>query len=154
MMKLLKKSRGFTILEVLIVLVILSVISSSIFALMNVANVNFSVGLGMLDLHQQARQAMEWIVKEARQASLVTITNGSAISINIPSATGIQYYLGSNCLLRQYPAGTIRTIAHNISGLTFSQANKMLTVTVTANNTVQLKPLTFSLTQVVRLRNE
>lgn len=153
-MKLLKKSRGFTLFEVLIVAVILSVMSFSIFAIMNVANVNYAVDLGLLNLHQQARQAMEWIIKEARQASLVTITNGNAISINTPSATGIQYYLSNNSLVRKNPNGITRTIANNISGLTFSQVGKMLTVSVTANNTVLLKPLTFSLTQVVRLRNE
>ncbi len=154
MKKLLKKTSGFTLFEVLVTAVILSVMTFTIFAVMNVVNVNYAVDLGLLNLQQQARQAMEWMVKETRQASLVNITNGNAVSINIPSATGIQYYLSNNSLVRQDPNGTTRRIANNISVLTFSQVGKMLTINVTADNTVLLKPLTFSLTQVVRLRNE
>lgn len=150
----LKKSCGFTLLEILIVTVILSIMSFAIFAIMNVANLNYANDLGLLNLHQQARMGMEWIVKEAREASFVNMTSSSSISINTPTASGIQYYLSNNALMRRDPNGTIKTIANNISGLTFSQINKMLTVSITSSNTVMRKPLTFSLKQVVRLRNE
>jgi len=153
-MKLLKKSRGFTLLEVLIVAVILSVMSFAIFAIMNVANLNYTNDLGLLNLHQQARMGMEWIVKEARQASFVNITNSSSVSINTPAATDIRYYLSNNALVRRDPNGVTKTIAHNISGLTFSHINKMFTVSITSSNTVMRTPLSFSLKQIVRLRNE
>ena len=146
---------GFTLLEALIVALIFSFIAAGIFGVMNVANVSYPTELGLLNLQQQARQTMQWITRETREASLVTITPGSGsdvISFNTPNETGIQYSVVNNQVIRSY--GGTRTIAFNISSLRFSQTGKLLQIQVNAATTVLLRPLAFSLTEKVRLRNE
>ncbi|MCX5706279.1 MAG: prepilin-type N-terminal cleavage/methylation domain-containing protein [Candidatus Omnitrophica bacterium] len=154
-LKLRTSRAGFTLLEALIVAVIFSFIIAGIYGVMNVANVSYPTDLGMLDLQQQARQTMQWITRETREASLVTITTGTdsdSISFNTPNESGIQYSVVNNQVIRSF-SGT-RTIAFNIASLRFSQSGNLLQIQVNAASTVLLKPLAFSLTEKVRLRNE
>lgn len=149
-----KSLTGFTLLEVLIAAFIFSFIVAGIYGVMNVVNASYSTELGMLDLQQQARQSMQWIVREIREASSVIITpgtNSDAISFNTPNETGIQYSVVNNQVIRNYN-GT-RIIAFDISSLRFSPTGNLLEIQVNAVTTVLHKPLTFSLTEKVRYRN-
>jgi len=124
---------GFTLVETLITALILSLIICGTYDVLNIANIAYSTDLGLLNLQQQARQGMEWLSRETRQASLssVNITNnGTTITFNTPNATGIQYSLSNNALVRQYPQGTNKTIANNISSLTFSKPGSVLTIKI------------------------
>jgi len=146
---------GFTLLEVLIVAVIFSFIIAGIYGVMNVANISYPTELGMLGLQQQARQGMQWITRETREASLITIipgTDSDAISFDTPNENGIQYAVVNNQVIRSHNGN--RTIAFNISALRFSRTGGILQIQINAAATVLLKPLAFSLTEKVRLRNE
>jgi len=150
--------KGFALIEVLISALIFSFIIAGIYGIMNIANVSFPIDLGLLDLQQQARQGMAWITKETRESSWANPGNigtcAGNISFNTPNETGIQYYLNGNQVVREYPAGTTKVVAQNITCLKFSQSGKVLDIQITASKVVLLKPLSFSLREKVRLRNE
>jgi prepilin-type N-terminal cleavage/methylation domain-containing protein len=162
--------KGFTLLEVLISLVILSIITVGIYGVLNISDKTYQNDLGLLDLQQQVRQSMDGMVKELKQskASLISISNaGARIDFKVPIdlttspvtyTDFIAYYLGGNQILREFPAGTTKVLANDINALNFSLAGNELQVQLSAQKTVRQRVLTFPLTglltQKVRLRNE
>ena len=65
--------RGFTLVEVLVSLLILSIVLAGIFAVLNVGQMNWNSSMSSLDLQQQVRQAMDGMSKEIRQSSFSNI---------------------------------------------------------------------------------
>ncbi|MFZ2357152.1 MAG: prepilin-type N-terminal cleavage/methylation domain-containing protein [Candidatus Omnitrophota bacterium] len=162
--------KGFTLLEVMISLVILSVLIAGIFGVLNISDKTYHNDMGLLELQQQVRQAMDGMVKELKQskASSITISNaGARIDFKVPTdlttspvtyTSFIAYYRSGNQILREFPAGTTKVLANDINALTFSLTGNMLQVQLSAQQTVRQRVLTFPLTgfltQKVRLRNE
>lgn len=162
--------RGFTLLEVLISFVILSILTVGIYGVLNISDKTYHNDMGLLDLQQQVRQSMDGMVKELKQskASLITISNGGAridFKVPIDLTTSpvtytdlIAYYRSGNQVLREFPAGTTKVLANDINVLNFSLAGNELQVQLSAQKTVRQRVLTFPLTglltQKVRLRNE
>ncbi|MFZ5800939.1 MAG: hypothetical protein ACOY3D_06160, partial [Candidatus Omnitrophota bacterium] len=120
----------------------------------------YYVDLGTLDLHQQTRNAMDWMVREIREAgaSSVSITvidaNSDRITFNTPNETGIQYYRNGNQVIREYPSATTRVVGNNINRLKFTQTGSLLQIQLRAEKTALNRPLSFSLTEQVRMRND
>jgi len=159
--------RAFTLLEVLIVVVILSFLIAGITGVLNLGNVTFPVDLGQINLQNQARQSMQWITRDLREASGVTVGGGSnSITFNNYSGSGISYYLDtadtngdnlSNQIIREFPSGTRRVVANDISGLVFTPDASnplLLRIDISASRTIMNRPFAFTLTEQVRLRNE
>jgi prepilin-type N-terminal cleavage/methylation domain-containing protein len=118
--------KGFTLIEILVSLTIVSFIIAGICGLLSVGNVAYNNDMYLLDLQQQARQAMEGMTRELRQAKieigrLITITDGGRrIEFYIPGFSNpIRYYLQSNQVLREHPLGTNKVLANDISELNF-----------------------------------
>ena len=89
--------RAFTLVEVLISSVIVMVIIVGIIAIANVGNKEWSTEVGLLGLHQQARQAMHGMVRETRQSQYTDIiisSNGEIIEFKIPQ----DFFSGSTSL--------------------------------------------------------
>ena len=149
---------GFTLVEVLISVAIAVFLITGIYTVLNVANASWSVDMGMLDLSQQARQAMDGCLRELRQSksSGISITNGGAkVEFSIPNvANSIAYYLQNNQLIREHPAGTEKILANSLSSLTFSLSGNVFSIQLGMAKTVQNRELSFSLFEKVRLRNE
>lgn len=162
--------KGFSLVEILVVVAILGIIVAGIFVVSNVANISWDSSTGMLDLQQQARQAMERMVREIRQidgGSPINITAGADdISFFItdditnpdsPVTYSVRYFLNASQVLRENPANdpdTQRVLANDVASLVFSQTNSILEIQLGLAKTIKQLPLSFSLTERVRLRNE
>lgn len=71
------KIRGFTLLEVLLAVAILSVVIGICLYVMNTAQVSYHSTLAQKDLQSEVRRTIGWIVKDARQAVSWDIANNS-----------------------------------------------------------------------------
>ena len=104
---------------------------------LNIADLNWSLGGGLLGLQQQVRQAMDGMVRELRQSrsSNVTITGGTDIQFSIPTditpvtySELISYYVvyvsdEQKQLFREHPMGSDPpdrvAVANDINSVTF-----------------------------------
>lgn len=152
--------RGFTLVEILVCLLILSVSMAGIFMVLNVGDIAFNLDIGMLELQQQARQAMDSMVRELREAQDLTVTvinqDSDRVSFNTSSEAGISYYrdANNNQIIREFPQQTKKVLANNIAYFKCAFTNPLLEVRLRADKAVRQKALTFSLAEKVRLRNE
>lgn len=163
-----KSIKAFTLPELLITILLFAIVVMAIYSVLNLANAYYPIDMGLLDLQQQARQGMEWITREARQSSSksgnITITTIStdvdSITFTTPTRSGVHYYLDDSDLMREYPSGTTRIVARNITRLKFTRADdasshaSILTIEIRAAQTVLRKPLSIQLIEKVRVRNE
>ena len=152
--------KGFTLFEVLVVVAILSIAIAAIYGVLNIANATYNLDLGILDLQQNSRLAMDWMVKELRESSPAQIAIGAGaddITFDTPNEANIRYYLDTSedQVIRKH-LGTTRIIANDIENLNFSLIGSLLEIQITANKpqTPQRQDLTFLLKEKVRLRNE
>lgn len=150
--------RGFTLVEILVSVAIALFVVLGVYAVLNVGNTSWFTDMGMLDLQQEARLAMDGMIREVRQSSSgdVSITNGGEkVEFYIPDvSSGISYFIQNNELVREHPAGTEKVLAGDLTSLNFSLASDTVTILLTVGKTAQNRNLSFSLAQKVRLRNE
>ena len=161
---------GFTLVEVLVAAVVLSLLLTGALAVLNISNATWNIDMGLVELQQQTRQAMAGMVKELRQAGSVNITTITPtqedIDFSIPGSgtNRIRYYLDVNVgqILREYPDGSGATIvlANNIITLKFSGSDPVQ-IQLRAQKTVRGRTITFpgtaavpeDLIEKVKLRN-
>lgn len=176
--------KGFTLLEILITIAILGFIVAGIFAILNVADMMHNMDMGLLDLQQEVRQAMDGMIREIRQSGRrppcnITIDDNSTITFSTPDRSNIRYYLDNNShqIMRQQPAGTGATkiLTNDINNLSFCWWDgvdccnpllevcsnlHILQIQISAGKTIRGRALSFPqdptkpLTEQVRLRNE
>jgi prepilin-type N-terminal cleavage/methylation domain-containing protein len=160
--------KGFTLFEVLVTVLIFSLIIASIFGLMRVANESWDAGEGRLALQQGLRQAIEGMIREARQSSPGGVTiapSQSRVDFTIPDVAGsISYYILNSQLIREYPTAAVRILASGVNSLIFCckggvdclacADSRILEIRLQATRSTHSRALTFALTEQVRLRNE
>jgi prepilin-type N-terminal cleavage/methylation domain-containing protein len=83
------KRNGFSLLEPLIVSLIISIILGGLFITLNIGQFSFPVSSRKLELQAEARLAMNWIMKDLRQA----ISWNIASIGNSPSTTHLKFNL-------------------------------------------------------------
>ena len=151
-------NKGFTLVELLVTTLIFSFMLMCFYSVLNVGRTHYFIDIGLIDLQEQERNALDRIVREVRASSATTITTISStsdrISFNIPGSTGIQYFLSGAQLIRQDPNGLQRIIAYNITRLKFTATGTLLQIQLQADQTVLSKALSVAMTEEVRLRNE
>jgi prepilin-type N-terminal cleavage/methylation domain-containing protein len=148
--------KGFTLIEVLVVMLVFSVMIIAIYDVLSVGQSVFDTSSGELDLTQEGRTAMFRMIKEVRSASALTINSASNITFSTPTVTGVSYHLDGTDLVRNDASG-FEVVAGHVSNLTFSNpggSSTLLQVLLTVGKTVLRRDLSFSLTEQVRLRNE
>lgn len=172
---------GFSLIEILISTAILSLVILGILGILQFADMSWHSDMGLLDLQQAARQAMDGITREIRRVdplrNVTMAIDGTNIQFYIPGYTdSITYSLSNNQIIREHPSGTNRVLANDISSLSFCwmHADGSCTtsrdcaglcptsysaqVQLRAGKTVKQRALVFpiagSLTEQVRLRNE
>ncbi len=161
------KNKGFTLIEVSLVIVILIFIIAGIYMVLNIADKSWHWDLGLLELQQQARSAMDGMPREIRQSrhSDINITNnGTRADFSIPSASGlISYYLENNQIIREHPLGTTKILASDINYLNFTLASHILDIRLKAKKSARGREIFFPLNETgtaqvlkekVRLRND
>ena len=155
-----RKIQGYTLVEIIVTMAILSFILLGVYGVLQTGNTVFIKDTALLDMQQQTRNAIDRIVREVRQASseiISTNINGTTndrITFTIPTAAGIKYYLTGTDLIREYPAGTTKKLASNIGLLKFTVAGSLLQIQARADKTIYAQVISFPLTERVRLRNE
>ena len=166
--------KGFTFIEALVSIVIMAVIVTGIFAVLRVVSASWDIDMGLLELQQQARQAMDGMTREIRQAKqqtgrLITITNaGKKLTFYIPGYTSsVNYDLVGNRIIREHPPNTTKVLANNVNDLSFCcwaiggascgtdcTGLHFLKIQMSVSKTVRSRMLSYSLLEEVRLRNE
>lgn len=165
--------KGFTLIEILVSIAILSIVIAGIFAVLNIGDMTWHSDMGLVDLQQQARQAMDSMVREIRQTNTnpvegnISIVLASEITFSIPPQNygdawigPIRYYLDTqkDQIIREYPTGTTKVLANDINSLNFSLSGNVITIQLSAEKTVRNRvlsfPLTGTLTEQIKLRNE
>ena len=150
--------KGYTLVEALISVLILSFILLGVYGVLHTGNTIITNDNALLEMQQQARNAMDRIVREVRESSTQTITvidaDSDNISFTTPNETGIQYYRSGTNLVREYPPGTAKNVASNIAYLKFTLVGALLKISLRADKRIYTKTVSFPLTENVRLRNE
>jgi len=159
--------KGFTLMEVLISVAILSIIFAASYAVLLTGHNTWFVGLDMSELQSQLRLGSSYIIREFREATVFSITpvdaDDDTLVFTTPSETAISYYRDindlnndglTNQIIREYPSGTRRVVANNISSLRFSSSGELLQVNMAAAKTSKGRTLQVSLAEKVRARNE
>ena len=153
---------GFTLVEVMITTAILALLLAGVVTILDVGQKTWDTDMGLVDMQQQTRAAMDGMIKEIRQAEISSVNLVSVTEINfeIPSAASpIEYYLNSSQIIREYPmnSGTTKVLANNISSVNFSFVDETIEIQLQAQKTVKGRAITFpvigNLTETVRLRN-
>lgn len=158
-----RNARSFTLVEVLISILLLSVILLGVYGVLITGNTVFMKDSTLLDMEQQTRNAIDRIVREVRQASsqnIITNYQGSTndyiqfFTPTAPTPNGLKYYLSGTNLVRVNNTGVTQNVASNMSLLKFSLTGSLLTIQATANKTIYGATISFPLVEKVRLRNE
>ena len=153
-----KNKNGFTVVEIMVCIVIISFIVLGIYDIMIVGGKSWNTDMGRLDLQQESRLAMDGMTRELREGSksAVSRTDGGAkIEFSHPEATGsIKYYIEDGKFIREYPASNKKILANDASSLNFSRSGDVIEVQLDSGKTVLGKNLAFSLEEKVRMRNE
>lgn len=147
--------KGFTLVEVMVSLSILSLMIVGIYGVLNTGNVTYYKSIGLLELQQQTRQAMSAITRELREATNVSPTGTStSVTFDTPDESNVQCYLDTaeNQIIRR--GATDKILANDISSLSFNYTSPIVQIQIGAEKTVVNNDLSFSLNGTVRLRNE
>jgi prepilin-type N-terminal cleavage/methylation domain-containing protein len=150
--------KGVSLVEVLMTVVIFGALSIGFYGLWNLGNRTFYADSNLVELQQQARNGLDRMVRDLRQAvtSSVSITTISAssdrVTFNTISSTGVKYYLSGTQLIREYPSGTLTPVAHNISYLKFTLTSRLLKIEIHADKNF-FQTISVPLVEKVRLRN-
>lgn len=152
------KADGYTLIEILLSLAILSFLLLCAYGVLGAGNAVTVKNNALVTAQQQARNAMDRIVREVRGSSTTAITvinaDSDKITFTMPTATGVMYYLSGTNLVREYPAGTTVNVANSIGRLKFTISGSLLKIDVRADVSTFGQTVSFPMTQKVRLRNE
>jgi len=158
--------KGFTLMEVLMVSLIVPLLLSVIFVVMVSGDQIYSTVTVSMDLRQSARNAMERILREVRESNASTVTtistNADRITFTTPRFKDINdvlipltYFLNSSGhIIREYPPNTLTPVAVDVTLLKFVKTGPQLDITIMSEKTANKRPLSYSIKQKVRLRNE
>lgn len=99
-----RSNRGFTIVEVLSTAFILIVVFAALFSVLNVGEFSNTVSSAKADLQAKVRTAMDSILKDVRQTSIIQINSNdpSPTHIKFKKVTGIDNTTGSYSLSDNY----------------------------------------------------
>ena len=143
------KNRGFTLIEIMVVFTVFSIIIGAIYAVFTVGNQSWLQGAAQVDVQQEARRAMDWMIRELRESrdSGITIASGgSSITFEIPSNLGstdiiwdyqVQYFLSGAQLMRTLSDKSTgvpiaidvnRVLANDVNNLQFTRIQTTITI--------------------------
>ena len=114
MIKLISNKKGFSLIEMMVVVVILGLIVLGLVTFFTGGAKSWVAGQSQLEAQRNARQAMDIMIREIREASEVTTKNDTKIIFDTPWVTGITYELLSNTISRNNIP-----LINNVSNLDF-----------------------------------
>lgn len=167
-----KSNAGMTLIEVMVVLSLLSMFSIFLVSLVTTSQNAMMIQNTAVPVRTEAKQAMEAMVKELREADpsapggvVIGGVNNSQITFQVPnqvSQTGILSWrqiqfshdaVGQQVIRTENAAATI--LGRNVTSLTFTLAANVITTALGASRTTPIGAtvIQFPLTSQVRLRN-
>ena len=174
--------KAFTLVELMISSFIMLLIVGGVFSVMNVANMDWYSEVGLLNLQQQTRQAMQGVVRELRQSrnqDIIITSTGSEIEFLVPNDITItpasyyqpiKYYVNaSGQAVREHPLGTVAILANNIKNVNFCFWDgsdccdvlmedcswiDVVQIDLESEKSIRQKVLSFDVTEKVKVRNE
>ena len=177
-----KTQSGFTLVELMFVTLILAIFSIFLISFSMTSQTALEVGRTAVSTRADAKQAMEAMIKELREASL---KNGKTIQLNPDGTPGICFKIpltvsqsaptswkqikftynsaakridrieinSDNCSVA-CSTGNCATFARNVQSLQFTKTNDVVDVTISANETTAGgRSLVSTLTSQVTVRN-
>lgn len=154
--------KGFTLIEILVSVLILGLLVAGIYAVLNIGSMVFREDINLVGLQQQVRRAMDSMVNEIRESKLSVITLADAntkITFSVPPAVygdpwvgPISYYRDVNDanndgvvnqIIREYPLGTRKILANDITALSFSLTADIVEIEVAAKKIIGARELCF-----------
>ena len=114
------QQKGFSLIEMMVVVVILGLIILALVTFFTGGTKAWVAGQSQLEAQRNARQAMDRMVREIREASNIidTSTSSKEINFNTPGSNNLKYSWGDKWdpILR----GTTNTLINNVLSLTFT----------------------------------
>lgn len=165
--------KGFTFLEALVTILIFGFIVAGMYGIMMLAKTNYDINLVQLNLHQQTRQAMNWISRQVRESywppaiSAPDANSNNSITFNTPDAAiGTVTYSVTSTLVSGHMLWQLECVdstgtkirGNDITGLTITNPRShTLSITLTAKKSFysggKEHTLIFPLTEQVEVRN-
>ncbi len=121
--------RGFTLTEMAIALFVLAVISVLIGVAINQMVTIPEQGNARVEASHTLQDVVNLMSYDVVQAS--SATTGSTLTLTMPDTTVITYYLSGTAMQRAVD-GANETIAQNISSLSFSISNRVISMSITS----------------------
>jgi prepilin-type N-terminal cleavage/methylation domain-containing protein len=154
-MNLQKRVKGFTFVELLIVLLLVSIIGGALFSALYVNRNSWYAADAQISLQEELRRAMEQICDDLRQSSSgqISLADGSAadhISLNISQgvfsngsinwSNPIMYSLDTDpqsgtYISRDDSSGTPRHVANSVTNMGFNRTSKNVGISISAQKT-------------------
>ena len=107
-------NKGFSLIEMMVVVTILGLIVLGLVTFFTGGAKSWVAGQSQLEAQRNARQAMDIMVREIREASEITTNNDTEIIFDTPWVTGITYKLLNNTINRNNIP-----LINNVSNLDF-----------------------------------
>jgi len=144
--------KGFTLVELMIVLVIFSVIMGATYGVVNMGQTSFKTGDVQIVVQQEARKAMDKIITELREASSVNLSAEYPFTV---WGNKIKYTVVNSQLQRTIQGQSSTVLANDIGNIQFSLSggNVIYITLTTQRNTVFGHTLRANLTSQLTLRN-
>ena len=102
------KNKAFTLVEVLVVTFISLILFSAIFMVLNMGEFQNRIGSTRIDVQQEVRRALDWMIKDLRQTNrnIINVTNASALTF-VGLGTPEVFELPDFAICQGFAAGTI-----------------------------------------------
>jgi prepilin-type N-terminal cleavage/methylation domain-containing protein len=106
MIKLISNKKGFSLIEMMVVVVILGLIVLGLVTFFTGGAKSWVAGQSQLEAQRNARQAMDLMVREIRQGESVSSSTTTSVTVDIPtlgsdSAYSVTYKLSGNIIERE-----------------------------------------------------
>ena len=116
----LRNERGFTLAELLVAMALTGLVLAGAFALQHQGTQSYLMGASRVEVQQNARTALELMIRELRSAQAITVVGG-ATDVTFVDQNGITVrYQRSGSLLNRSANGTPATLVGGVDSLTFT----------------------------------
>lgn len=101
----LKNDQGFTLIELMVSITIISIVTTTVFSLYTIAIKAYDRDYSRISLQQNARQAFIRLTNSLRLAKKCDVLSSSKVSITTPKGNIVYYYLEDGVLYREKNGG-------------------------------------------------
>lgn len=136
----------------MIVILIFSILLGAIYVVLSISQTSFQAGSAQIVVQQEARKAMDKVVKEIREAASVNLGNAYPFTI---WGEKIKYEVTNGQLLREVEGQSPTVLANNVTSIQFTLSGGDIVYIILAaqKTTVFGRILNATLNSQITLRN-